>query len=153
VAVPDGWRGPSGSHQVLLLTTEPLSAEQLLAALPESLTATRLAVLVVVPTLARNAVALRLGDASEAVDHAEKVSRLTVAALRNAGIDVSGHIGPADPAVAVSDGLRTYAAELVIAARHRPGAGRYREDVPLREAAGAFEVPIKELVLNGSSTS
>jgi hypothetical protein len=150
VAVPDGWRGPSGSHQVLLLTTLVVSPEQLRKALPAPLAAEQLAVLVVVPTLAKTAARLRLGDASEAVDHAEKISQQTVVSLRAAGIDVSGHIGPADPAVALSDGLRTYAAELAVVARHRAGAGRYLEDVGLEGAASAFEVPITELVADGS---
>jgi hypothetical protein len=151
VAVPDGWRGPRGSHHVLLLTTVPLSVQQLRTALPDSLTAAPLAVLVVVPTLASSHRALRIGNASEAVDHAEKISQQTVAALRDSGIDVSGHIGPADPAVALSDGLRTYAAELVIVARHASGAGRYLEHVPLRDAAQVFGVPMRELVVNGAS--
>lgn len=150
VAVPDGWRGPDGAHHVLLLTSLAVSPEQLRELLPGSLTAEQLAVLVVVPALARSAARLRAGDAEEAVDHAEQVSRQTVASLRSAGIHVSGHIGPADPAVALSDGLRTYAAELVVVVRHRAGAGRYLEDVSLERAAEAFGVPIKELAVEGA---
>jgi hypothetical protein len=148
VAVPDGWRGPDGAHRVLLVTTEPVSARQLGVALPDDVGPGDLAVLVVVPTLAATAREFHLADPTEAVEHAEQIARDTVTALRASGVQTSGHIGPADPAVAVSDGLRTYDAEQVIVARHRQAPMRYLEDVPLEDAAGAFDVPLRELTLN-----
>jgi hypothetical protein len=150
VAVPEGWRGPDGAHRVLLIATVPVAAEDLRRALPESVTPNELAVLVVVPTLAATAGRFRRGDASEAVEHAEAVARETVTSLRAAGIHVSGHIGPADPAVALSDGLRTYDAESVVVVR-RSGGGRYLEDVPLQPAADAFGVPMAELAAKTGS--
>jgi len=81
VAVPDGWRGPEGAHRVLLVTTGTLAPQRLRQALPDVPAADDLAVLVVVPTLARNASELRRGDASEPVAHAETIARETVAAL------------------------------------------------------------------------
>jgi hypothetical protein len=143
VAVPDAWRGPDGAHRVLLVATTPVSADELRRVLPESIEPQQLAVLVVVPTLARSEAQLRAGDATEAVPHAESIAQETVASLRAAGLHVSGHIGPADPAVAVSDGLRTYDAERVVVVRGR--GGRYLEHVELREAATTFGVPLKEL--------
>jgi hypothetical protein len=148
VAVPEGWRGPEGARRILLVTTVPVSAEQLRRALAGSITRQELAVLVVVPTLAATAARFRLGDATEAVQHAETVAREAVASLRAAGVEVSGHIGPADPAVALSDGLRTYDAERVIVVRHRGEGGRYLEDVPLEGAADAFGVPMEEIAVD-----
>lgn len=145
VAVPEGWRGPDGAHRILLVTTVPAAPEQLRAALPDTTTRRDLAVLVVVPTLAESERRFRLGDATEVVEHAEAVARQTVTALRDAGIAVAGHIGAADPAVALSDGLRTYDAERVVVIPNHPGARRYLEDVPLREAAEAFQVPLTEV--------
>lgn len=100
------------------------------------------------PALASSARSYAVGGATEAVHHAEEVARTTVAALRAAGIHTSGHIGPTDPAVAVSDGLRTYAAEQVVVARHRQPPMRHLEDVPLDAAAEAFGVPLRELALD-----
>jgi hypothetical protein len=140
LAVPHGWRGPKGAHRVLLVAMAPVSADELLSGRiePEGL-----AVLVVVPTLARTEAQLRAGDATEAVPHAETIAEETVASLHAAGVHVSGHIGPADPAVALSDGLRTYDAERVVVARGR--GGRYLQDADLREAAETFGVPVEEL--------
>jgi hypothetical protein len=143
VAVPDGWRGPDGAHRVLLVAMTPVSAEELRRALPGSIEPEELAILTVVPTLARTEAQLRAGDATEAVPHAERIAKETVASLRAAGLDVSGHIGPADPAVALSDALRTYDAERVVVVRGQ--SGRYLEDVELREAAETFGVPLEEL--------
>lgn len=153
VAVPEGWRGPEGAHRILLLATVPVSASQLREQLPEEVEHGELAVLVVVPTLAETAERYRLGDPNEAVGHAEDVARKTVAALRDARIHVTGHIGPADPAVALSDGLRTYAAERVIVIRHPPGEGRYLEDVPVTPAAETFAAPLTEATVSGRSTN
>lgn len=147
VPVPDDWRGPDGAFRVLLVPTEPISAEQLQAALP-AVGRDELAVLVVAPALATSARTAAVGGATEAVHHAEDVAHETVAALRAAGIHVAGHIGPTDPAVAISDGLRTYAAERVVVARHREQPMRHREDVPLDAAAQAFGVPLREISLD-----
>jgi hypothetical protein len=145
VTVPDGWRGPDGAHRVLLVATTPVSAEELRRALPDSVEPEALAILAVVPTLARTEAALRVGDASEAVPHAERIARETVASLRAAGLSVTGHIGPADPAVALSDGLRTYDAERVVVVRGQ--SGRHLEDVELGEAAKTFGVPAVQVIV------
>jgi hypothetical protein len=142
VTVPRAWQGPQGAYRVLLVTTVPVSADALRATLPD-VQQRDLAVLVVVPTLADTAERFRLGDATEAVEHAQAVAQQTVAALAAANIQASGHIGPADPAMALSDGLRTYDAQLVIAVR-RVENGRYLEDTPLEPAAIAFGVPFTE---------
>jgi len=152
VAVPGGWRGPDGAHRVLLVTTGAISSEQLRAALPGDTSANDLAVLLVVPTLGATAARFHAGAATEAVAHAEQVARDTVEELTAAGIHVSAHIGPADPAVAISDGLRTYDAERVVVARHRQPPLRYLEDVDIDGAAQAFGKPLHELTLvNGRS--
>ena len=64
---------------------------------------------------------------------------------------MSGHIGPADPAVALSDGLRICDAEQVIVVRHQEGRGRYLEDVPLQPAADTFGVPMREIAAREAS--
>jgi hypothetical protein len=145
VAVPDGWRGPDGAHRVLLVAMTPVSADELLRALPDAVEPEELAVLAVVPTLARTEAQLRAGNATEAVPHAERIAQETVASLRAAGLNVAGHIGPADPAVALSDGLRTYDAERVVVVRGQ--SGRYLEDVELREAAKTFGVPAVQVIV------
>jgi hypothetical protein len=144
VAVPEGWRGPEGAHRVLVVATAPFPLGALTDALPFSVRPDELAVLVVVPTLAETEARLRLGDAAEAVAHAERVAQEIVAGLRASGVHVAGHIGAADPAVALADGLRTYDAEQVVVMRRHGGGRRYLEDVALEPAAAPFGVPLTE---------
>lgn len=147
--VPGGWRGPDAAHRVLLVTTGAISAEQLRAALPDPPPPDDLAVLVVVPTLAATADRFHLGDPTEAVEHAEQIARDTVDTLAAAGVQVSAHIGPADPAVAISDGLRTYDADHVVVARHREQM-RHLEDVDVAGAAEAFGTPLHEVTIRAA---
>jgi hypothetical protein len=148
VAVPRAWRAPEGDHRVLLITTEPLGTDLLKQAAPD-IEQHGLAVQVIVPTLAETAARLRLGDPTEAVAHAQAVVTRTTERLAADGVQVAGHIGGADPAVALSDGLRTFDAEHVIVARHRR-SGRYLEEVDVQSAAAVFGVPITEIDLDST---
>ncbi|MGE4429064.1 MAG: hypothetical protein AB7G37_21640 [Solirubrobacteraceae bacterium] len=146
VEVPAAWRGPDGAHRILLVGTDPVTPAQLRAALDDTPTDGGLAVLVVAPAMPADARAVAIGDPSEAIRHAEQVVHDTVEALRADGITANGHVGPADPAVAIAEGLRTYAAERVVVARHRD-RGRRSEHVPVDDAAGEYGVPLREVAL------
>lgn len=152
IPVPVDWRGPDGRQRILLVTTGPLDVDRFREEALDGADPQRVGVLVIAPTLADRPLRFRLGDASEAVPHAEAVLDQTLDALRSTGIHATGHIGPADPAVAVSDGLRTYEADLVVVARHRTGRSRHLETVPVNGAAAAFGVPLRELDLSLEAT-
>jgi nucleotide-binding universal stress UspA family protein len=152
IPVPVDWRGPDGRQRVLLVTTGPLDVERFREEALDEADPEGVGVLVIAPTLADRPLRFRLGDASEAVPHAESVLDETLDAFRSAGIHATGHVGPADPAVAVSDGLRTYDADLVVVARHRTGRTRHLETVPVDGAAAAFGVPLRELDLSLEAT-
>ena len=147
IRVPEDWEGPGAERRVLLVATAPVDARRFTA---EALDGDDrdVGVLVIVPTLADRPLRVFLGDASEAVPHAESVLDETLDALRGAGIRANGHIGATDPAVAVSNGLRTYDADLVVVARRRGGAGRHLENTPVEGAAEAFGVPLREIDLS-----
>ena len=148
IPVPPNWRGPDAARRILLVTSGPLDARRFRQDVLDTHDADRTGVLVIVPTLADRPLRLRLGDASDAAPHAQAVLNETLDALRRAGFRATGHIGPADPAVAVSDGLRTYDADLVVVARHHAGRVRHLEDVPVKRAAAAFGVPLREVDLS-----
>ena len=145
--VPAARRGPDAKRRVLLVTTGPIGPpviEEILRGNdPDDV-----GVLVIVPTLADRPLRLLVGDASEAVPQAQAVVNETLDALRAVGIRAMGHIGPADPAVALSASLRTYPADLVVVARHRSDAMRHFEAVPFESAAAAVGVPIREVDLS-----
>lgn len=150
--VPADWRGPDARRRVLLVTTDTID-RSVIDEVVRADDPADVGVLAIVPTLADRPLRLRVGDASEAAPHAETVLRDTLDALRAAGIRATGHIGAADPAVAVSDGLRTYAADLVVVARHRAAPTRHLEDVPVEGAAAAFGVPLHEVDLSARTAA
>ena len=149
VPVPDDWQGPDAPRRVILVTTGPIDADRFVTEVLTGKDDPRdLGVLVIVPTLADRPMRFHVGNASEAAPHAEAVLDEVLDALRLAGVEASGHIGAADPAVAVSNGLRTYDADLVVVARHHDGDTRHLEDVPVEGAASAFQVPLREVDLS-----
>jgi hypothetical protein len=152
VPVPVGWRGPDAARRVLLVITGAIDQSVIDAVVRDDDPAD-VGVLVIVPTLADRPLRLRFGDAGEAAPHAQAVLREALAGLRAAGIRATGRIGAADPAVAVSDGLRTYAADRVVVARHRTAPLRHLEDVPVEGAADAFGVPLREVGLSDDRPS
>jgi hypothetical protein len=151
LAIPERWRGPEGEHNVLLVAADAIDGQRFLDDVLHDRPSDDVAVLVVAPALAQTAARFHAGDATEAVEHGEAVARATVAALRGVGLRAEGHIGAADPAVAVSQGLRTYAPDRVVVARRHSGRLRYLEDVPVAGAADAFGVPLEEVDLSVSA--
>jgi hypothetical protein len=146
--VPPDWQGPDGAHRVLLVATDPVSPEQLRAAVADGTRPEDLAVLVIAPALSSGSRLRAFVAPEEAVDHAAEVSHATVDALQDAGIATAGHVGPTDPAVAVAHGLRTYDADEVIVARHHHGPLRRREGVDLDGTADAYGVPLHEISID-----
>ncbi|MCK9247829.1 MAG: hypothetical protein M0P31_02480 [Solirubrobacteraceae bacterium] len=146
VPVPAAWRGPEGDHRVLLVATEAVPADRLDEALDGIPDDGDRAVLVIAPAVDADDRPGSFGNPGPAIRHAERAVHDTVEALHDRGIAANGHIGPADPARAVSDGLRTYAAERVVVARHAAGDGRDRRDA-VDVAAAEFGVPVREIVL------
>jgi hypothetical protein len=151
--VPAAWRGPDAPRRILLVATAPIDARRFIDEALDGHDPRDVGVLVIVPTLARRRLHLALGDASEALPHAEAVLNETLEALRETGMQATGHIGAADPAVAVSEGLRTYDADLVVVARRLSGRLRHLEDVPVDVAAATFGRPLREIDLSVSPTA
>lgn len=151
--LPVEWRGPVGVHRVLLVATDPVSAEELRSALPDEASDADLAVLVIAPALSSGSRLRALVSPDEAIEHATAVSHATVDALHAAGIPTTGHVGPTDPAVAIAHGLRTYDAEAVVVARHHRKPLRRREDVDLNGTASAYGVPLREISIDRPTLS
>lgn len=92
--------------KVLVIASEPISADRLRAALGE--TTDDAEILVVAPALHRSALRFWLSDADEAIQRAELVQRETVEDLDDAGVDAHGITGESDPVQAVEDALVTF---------------------------------------------
>lgn len=135
--------------KLLVLTTDPIDADDVRAALPgEELDGAE--VLVVSPAVNESAIAFWVSDSDEAIAEAESTAAATAAALRDQGARVRATTGESEPLLALQDALATYQADhILVVARDDDEAGRYREDDALGEAERRFGIPVTEIVRRG----
>ena len=130
--------------KILVLTTEPVTAEQLRAALPADSNPEDAEVMVVAPALHKNALRFWVSDADEAISKAEAVSHESVEQLGADGVSASGDTGEGDPDEAIEDALKTFPADRILIFTHPDSEQRYKEDVDPAELQERFGVPVTQ---------
>ena len=133
--------------KVLVLTSEPISAEQLRTALGSDTDPKDAEVMVVAPALAESAFKFWMSDADDAIDRAEQVRRQSVERLGQEGVSATGDTGESDPYTAIEDALKTFDAERIVLFVHEAGDRRYREDLDAREITERFGLPVDRAVV------
>jgi nucleotide-binding universal stress UspA family protein len=134
--------------RLLVLTTEPVTAEQLRDAVPENARPDDAEVMVVAPALAHDALRFWLSDADEAIANAERVSSETVERLDSAGVAASGDTGESDPAQAIQDALQSFPADRIVVFTHPESERRYREDLDPAEVQERFGIPVDRALVS-----
>jgi hypothetical protein len=137
--------------KVLVLTTEPISAEQLREALPGDVEASEVEAMVVAPALQENALRFWMSDADDAIARADEVRRQSVQQLGEDGVAAAGDTGEGDLAEAAADALATFPAERIVVFVHREEDQRYREDVDEAELRERFGLEVDRAVLGPAS--
>ena len=127
--------------KVLVIASEPISADRLRAALGE--TTDDAEILVVAPALHRSALRFWLSDADEAIRRAELVQRETVEDLDDAGVDAHGITGESDPVQAVEDALVTFPAEQIVLFSRPDSSRRHDESIDADALQQRFGVPVQ----------
>ena len=134
--------------KVLVLTSEPITAEQLGTALGSDTDPKDAEVMVVAPALAESAIKFWMSDADDAIGRAEQVRRRSVERLGQEGVSATGDTGEADPYTAIEDALKTFDADRIVLFVHEGGDQRYREeDLDASEIAERFGRPVDRAVL------
>ena len=134
--------------KLLVLTSEPITADQLRGALPGEADPRNAEVMVVSPALQESALRFWLSDADEAIARAQKVTRETVGQLESAGVPVSGDTGESDPAGAIQDALQSFSADRIVLFTHGAEHQRYREDMDASEIEERFGLPVDRALLS-----
>src|SRR5205807_10555725 len=119
--------------RLLVLTSEPITADQLRDAVQDGVHPEDVEVMVVAPALQDSALRFWLSDADEAISRADEVRRRTAAQLGDAGVPVSSDTGESDPEQAIEDALMTFPAERIVLFEHTPDEQRYREELDPEE--------------------
>ena len=126
--------------KVVVLTSEPVSADLLRAALGDD--AREAEVMVVASALHDSPVRFWASDSDEAIARAQEVQEESVERLEEQGVDAAGDTGESDPLLALQDALATYEADRIVIFTH-PGEERsYREEELVAEAQRRFGVPV-----------
>ena len=127
--------------KVLVIASEPISADRLRAALGETIDDAE--IMVVAPALHRSALRFWLSDADEAIRRAELVQSETVEALDDAGVDAHGDTGEGDPVKAVEDVLVTFPAERILLFSRPVSERRYDEGIDADALQQRFGLPVQ----------
>ena len=130
--------------KILVLTTEPVNADQLRAALPADSDPKDAEVMVVAPALHKNALRFWVSDADEAIGKAEDVSHQSIEQLGAEGVSASGDTGEGDFVEAIEDALKTFPADRILIFTHPDSEQRYKEDVDPDELEQRFGVPVTQ---------
>ena len=134
--------------QILVLTTEPISADQLRDALLGGTDPTDARVMLVAPALHESALQFWVSDADDAIARADAVRLETLRKLGEDGIAAAAETGEADPERAIADALKTFAADQILIFRHADSDDqRYREDVDIDALSERFGVTVTEAQL------
>jgi hypothetical protein len=128
--------------KLLVVTSEPISAPQLRAALGEGAAGNRTEVMVVAPALQQSAVRFWFSDADKAIARADEVRRATVESLDEEGVPASGDTGESDPLDAIQDALASFPADRIVLFTHSGSKQRYKEDVDPSEVEERFGLPV-----------
>ena len=102
-------------------------------------------VLVVAPAL--NSLLRHLAsDVDAAVIRAQERVNRAVAQLRNRGLSVRGHVGDANPLLAIGDALVDYSATEIVIATHPAGRSYWLERGLIKKARARFDLPVTHVV-------
>jgi hypothetical protein len=128
--------------KVLVVTSEPITGEQLRGTLGADGDPSDLEVMVVAPALADSGFKFWMSDADEAIARAEAVRRESVERLGEEGVSATGDTGEADPYTAIEDALKTFDADRIVLFTHGGEDQRYREDLDEHEIGERFGRPV-----------
>jgi nucleotide-binding universal stress UspA family protein len=130
--------------KLLVLTSEPITGDQLRGALQTDVDPSDAEVMVVAPAYAESGLKFWMSDADDAIARAEQVRKDSVQELGEAGIAASGDTGESDPDTAIADALKTFDADRIVVFTHEGDDQRYREDLDWDELAERFGKPIDQ---------
>ena len=128
--------------RILVVTTEPVSADQLRGALSGDADPQDAEVMVVAPALQDSALRFWMSDADAAIERAERVRRESLDQLGDDGVAATADTGESSTADAIEDALKTFAADRIVVFTHPESEQRYREDFDADAVQARFRIPV-----------
>lgn len=139
-----------GVHRVLVVANQTVGGRALLDEIRRRVEGEeRSEVLVVAPPLAGSAAEHWSSDVDEGIADARKRLDESLAAMRAAGLRVSGRVGDHhDPNQAIEDALSEFAADEVIISTHPPSRSRWLESGVVERARSELPQPVTHVVVD-----
>jgi hypothetical protein len=128
--------------KVLVVTSEPITAQQLRGTLTSHGDPSDAEVMVVAPALQESGLRFWMSDADKAIAQADEVRREAVDKLGEGGVSASGDTGESDPATAIQDALMTFDADRIVLFTHSGDDQDYLEDIDPDEIRDRFGLPV-----------
>jgi hypothetical protein len=128
--------------RILVVTTEPVSADRLRKALPGDADPREAEVMVVAPAVHQSALRFWLSDADDAIARAEAVRRQSLERLSDGGVSATADTGESTIPDAIEDALKSFPADRIVVFTHPEGERRYREDLNPEEVEARFGIPV-----------
>ena len=127
---------------LLVLTSEPITAENLRRALPEGVDPQDTQVMLVAPAVQDSPLKFWVSDADDAIARAQQVQSESMERLSEEGIAARGDTGEGEPLQAIQDALATFPADRIALFVHEGDAAGYREGVDSDEVHERFGIPV-----------
>jgi hypothetical protein len=134
---------------LLVLTSEPITADDLGRARPESVDPRDAQVMLVAPALQDSPLQFWVSDADDAIARARQVQSESMQHLSEEGIAARGDTGEGEPLQAIQDALATFPADRIALFVHKGDARTYREDVGPDAVQDRFGVPVDRVSISG----
>jgi len=138
---------PPGERRILVIANEVAGGTELLREIRERSGAGGTRVLVVCPAL-NSKLEHWTSDDEDARAAARERLEASVAAIRSAGVHVSGEVGDEDPLQAVEDALGTFRPDELIVVTHPPGRSNWLERDVVERARERFALPLTHVVVD-----
>jgi hypothetical protein len=137
------------AHRILVVANETVTGRALLAELRRRSEGADAEIHVVVPALPGSRLEHLAHDVDGAI--AEAADRLdrSLAAMSEAGLRASGHVGDHhDPNAAIEDELREFAADEVVISTHPPERSRWLEQGVVDRAERELPLPVTHVIVD-----
>jgi hypothetical protein len=128
--------------KLLVLTSEPISSQQLRDAVGENVDPADAEVMLVAPALQESPLKFWFSDADSAIARAEQVREQSIERLGQEGVAASGDTGESDPVQAIQDALLTFPADRIVLFTHTSDTAQYREDLDPEDVGQRFGLPV-----------
>jgi hypothetical protein len=106
----------------------------------------RVSVFVTAPVL-ESRIGVLTGD-QNGYDDATRRLKVTLDALRGAGLQTEGAVGPNDPLQAADDGVRRFPADEIVFITHSDGPTYWVEDGVIDLARSRYEAPVRHIAVH-----